>query len=123
MIRIDLCQSDLTGGVAFAQPPATTLNPYRMKPDDIKAEETLIGQKDRTQKNESYIFLRSIFLPIQVITATVQRPFRSQPKNASCEDIASKSSPCIPKGVTDCSRGLSASETHRVLTSPRVGSC
>jgi hypothetical protein len=23
----------------------------------------MIGQKDRTQKNESYIFLRSIFLP------------------------------------------------------------
>jgi hypothetical protein len=52
--------------LAFAQPPATSLNPQRMKPDDVKAEKKLIGQKDRTQKNESCIFLRSIFLPIQV---------------------------------------------------------
>ena len=37
-----------------------------MKPDNVKAEKKLIGQKDRTQKNESYIFLRSMFLPIQV---------------------------------------------------------
>jgi hypothetical protein len=28
-----------TGGVAFAQPPATSLNPYRMKTDDVKAEQ------------------------------------------------------------------------------------
>jgi hypothetical protein len=33
-----------TGGVAFAQPPATSLNPYKMKPDDIKAvQKILIG--------------------------------------------------------------------------------
>jgi hypothetical protein len=72
---------DPTGGVAFAQPPATSLYPDRMKPDDVGAMpimiailgwrhqcriKTLIWQKDRTQKNVSRIFLRSIFLPIQV---------------------------------------------------------
>ena len=29
----------------------------------LSRRKTLIGQKDRTQKNESFIFLRSIFLP------------------------------------------------------------
>jgi hypothetical protein len=72
---------DPTGGVAFAQPPATSLYPDRMKPDDVGAMpimiailrwrhqciiKTLIWQKDRTQKNVSRIFLRSMFLPIQV---------------------------------------------------------
>jgi hypothetical protein len=55
-----------TGGVAFAQPPATSLNPYRMKTDDVKAvQKILMWQKYRTQKNGLHIFLRSIFLPIQ----------------------------------------------------------
>ena len=57
-----------TGGVAFAQPPAKSLHPYRMKPDDVKAvQKILIGQKDRTQKNGLHIFLRSIFLPLEVV--------------------------------------------------------
>ena len=57
-----------TGGVAFAQPPAIGLNPYRMKTDDVKAEQKiLIWQKYRTQKNGYCIFLRSIFLPLEVV--------------------------------------------------------
>ena len=57
-----------TGGVAFAQPSATSLNPYRMKTDDVKAEQKiLIWQKYRTQKNGCCIFLRSIFLPLEVV--------------------------------------------------------
>ena len=43
------------GGVAFAQPPATSLNPYRMKTDDVTEQKPCMAERLNAEKWVLYL--------------------------------------------------------------------
>ena len=55
-----------TGGVAFAQPPATSLNPYRMKTDDVKAEQKSGFGRNIERRKMSLVSLCVRFLMVLI---------------------------------------------------------
>jgi hypothetical protein len=58
---------DLTAGVAFAQPPATSLNPYRIKTNSVKAEQkSWFGRNIERRKMSLVSFCVRFFCPFGV---------------------------------------------------------